>query len=91
MTLSRADRGVSTATADTSRIAVDHSAGVSKGDGSGKATLLDKNAQQELRQAIIELIFAYSDDVDEDCSGSISGGCDGNWDCGGRGECAPER
>ena len=74
MTLNMTDRGVSTATADTSRIAVDHSAGVSKGGNSGKAALLDKNTQQELRQAIFELIFAYSDDAGEESALPDDGG-----------------
>ena len=69
------NRGVSTATTDTSRMAVDHSAGVAKGGGgSGKASLLDKNTEQELRQAIIELLFAYSDDAGEESALPDDGG-----------------
>ena len=70
MTLSMADRGVSTAT-DASRIvAVDHSStGIPKsGGGGGNKTALDKRKAQEVRQSIIELALAYSYDADKESS-----------------------
>mmetsp|Transcript_13615 Transcript_13615/g.39001 ORF Transcript_13615/g.39001 Transcript_13615/m.39001 type:complete len:717 (+) Transcript_13615:1284-3434(+) len=71
MTLSMADRGVSTAT-DASRIvAVDHSSsstGVPKSGGNNNQAALNKRKEQEVRQAIIELTVAYSDDTGKESS-----------------------